>query len=76
MIHRGELVSTLRELRINVGWSVKQLAEQAGITRQSAGSAERGEPIRPETAKAISDALSRAYGREIRPLDIDGLNIL
>ncbi len=69
-------MATLRELRINVGWSAKQLAEHAGITRQSAGAAERGEPIRPETAKAIADALSKAYGREIKPLDIEGLNIL
>jgi len=69
-------MATLRELRINLGWSIKKLAEQAGITRQSAGSAEKGLPIRPDTAKSIADALSEGYGREIKPLDIEGLNIL
>lgn len=52
------------------------LAKHAGIARQSVVSAERGDPIRPETAKAIADALSTVYKREIKPLDIDGLNIV
>ena len=37
--------------------------------------AERGDLIRADTAKALADALSRAYGKEITPLDIEGLNI-
>ena len=69
-------MTMLREYRINAGWSIRQLAEHAGIARQSVVSAERGDPIRPETAKAIADALSKAYGREIKPLDIEGLNIV
>ena len=67
---------TLRELRINLGWTVQKLAEEAGITRQAVSSAEKGTPLRADTAKAIADALSRGYGREIKPLDIDGLRIL
>jgi DNA-binding XRE family transcriptional regulator len=66
----------LREYRIELGWSINKLAHEAGITRQSAASAENGQPIKAETARAIADALSRAYGREIRVLDIQGLNIL
>ncbi|HZU01321.1 MAG TPA: helix-turn-helix transcriptional regulator [Ktedonobacteraceae bacterium] len=69
-------MATLRELRINAGWSIKQLAEHAGITRHSAGAAEKGQPIRPETAKALADALSKAHGRDIKPLDIEGLHIV
>lgn len=69
-------MTTLREFRINAGWSLRQLAEHAGVARQSVVSAERGDPIRPETAKAIADALSKVYKREIKPLDIDGLNIV
>jgi transcriptional regulator with XRE-family HTH domain len=69
-------MSTLRELRINLGWNIQRLAQEAGITRQAVYTAERGDPIRAETAKALSDALSRGYGREIKPLDIQELNIL
>ena len=67
---------TLRELRIELGWSINKLAQEAGITRQSAANAEDGNPIKAETAKAIADTLSKAYGRDIKVLDIQGLNIL
>ena len=66
----------LREYRIELGWSINKLAEEAKITRQSAANAENGQPIKAETAKAIADTLSRAYGREIRVMDIQGLNVL
>lgn len=69
-------MSTLRELRVNLGWSIHKLAEQAGISRPAAANAESGQPIKAETAKAIADALSKAYGQPIRPTDIEGLNIL
>ncbi len=67
---------TLRELRINLGWTVQRLAEAAGITRQAVSGAEKGTPVRADTAKAIADALSRGYGREIKPLEIEDLHIL
>jgi DNA-binding XRE family transcriptional regulator len=66
----------LREYRIELGWSINKLAQEAKITRQSAANAEDGQPIKAETAKAIADTLSKAYGREIRVMDIQGLNIL
>lgn len=69
-------MATLRELRINLGWNVQRLAAEAGITRQAVYAAERSDPIRAETAKALADALSRGYGREIKPLDIEGLKII
>jgi DNA-binding XRE family transcriptional regulator len=69
-------MSTVRELRINLGWNVQKLAQEANVTRQAVYTAERGDPIRAETAKALADALSRGYGREIKPLDIEGLNII
>ncbi len=67
---------TLREYRIELGWSINKLATEAGIARQTAADAEAGQPIKAETARAIADALSKAYGKEIRVLDIKGLNIL
>ena len=69
-------MATLRELRVNLGWSIHKLAKQAGISRPAAANAEAGQPIKAETAKAIADALGKAYGQPIRATDIDGLNIL
>jgi len=69
-------MTTLRDYRINLGWSIYRLASEAGISRQAAANAEGGQPIKAETAKAIADALSRAYGQAIKPTDIEGLNIL
>jgi len=66
----------LRDYRIELGWSINKLAQEAGITRKSAANAEDGQPIKAETAKAIADTLSRAYGREIMVRDIQGLNVL
>jgi transcriptional regulator with XRE-family HTH domain len=67
---------TLREYRIRLGWSLNKLAQEAGIARQAAANAEAGQPIRAQTAKALAEALSRGYGREIDVLDIRGLTIL
>lgn len=67
---------TLHQYRINLGWTVRKLAEEAGITRQAAASAEDGKPIKPNTAKALADALSRATGQQIKVTDIEGLNVL
>ena len=69
-------MTTLRHYRINLGWSIYRLAHEAGISRPAAANAENGQPIKAETAKAIADALSRAYGQAIKPTDIEGLNIL
>jgi len=68
-------MATLRQLRIELGWSVSKLAEEAGIARQSVSSAERGALIQADTAKQIAETLSRAYGREIKVFDIQGLNV-
>jgi len=67
---------TLRQYRLELGWTTARLAQEAGITRQAATSAERGSTILADTAKAIADALSRAYGRAIKPWEIEDLNIL
>jgi transcriptional regulator with XRE-family HTH domain len=69
-------MTTLHTYRTDLGWSVRRLAQEAGISHPVAKRAEDGEPIQASTAKAIADALGRALGREIRPSDIEGLNIL
>ncbi|QBD80265.1 hypothetical protein EPA93_31520 [Ktedonosporobacter rubrisoli] len=67
---------TLRQYRLDLGWSITMLAGEARISRKSVMVAEKGGWIQAPTAKAISSALSRAYRREIKPWEIEGLNIL
>ena len=67
--------NTLKNLRVNLGWSTQDLAEKAGITRATVGNAEKGGVLSTGTAKAIADALSEGYGREIRVTDIEELNV-
>lgn len=66
---------TLREYRIELGWTITKLAEEAGVSRQVVTNAEQGKRIYADTAKALADALSKGYGREIKVLEIEGLNI-
>ncbi len=67
---------TLREYRIELGWSINRLAQEAGLSRPTVADAEAGQPIKAETAKALADALSRGFGRQIMVRDVQGLNIL
>ena len=69
-------MTTLRDYRVNLGWSIYRLAREAKISRPAVANAESGQPIKAETAKAIADALSQGYGQTIQPTDIEGLNIL
>lgn len=69
-------MTTLREYRVNLGWSWNELAKEAGISPAIVKRAEEGVSVQARTAKAIADALSKAYGREIKPTEIEGLNIL
>jgi transcriptional regulator with XRE-family HTH domain len=67
---------TLKTYRTNIGWTLKRLADEAGITRAAVKNAETGHLIKPETAKAIADTLTKVLGREILVSDIEGLNIM
>jgi transcriptional regulator with XRE-family HTH domain len=69
-------VTTLRNYRIDLGWSINKLAQEAGLPHQNVKRAEDGEPIQASTAKAIADTLSRALGYEVKPSEIEGLNIM
>lgn len=69
-------MGTVKSLRIELGWSVARLAQEAGVARQTITSAERGSFIQAEPAKAIVEALSRGYGRPIRVADVEDLRVL
>jgi len=66
---------TLYQLRVNLGWTQKALAQKSSMSAVSVMNAEKGKRITAISAKKIADALSEAYGREIKPLDIEGLNV-
>lgn len=69
-------MATLRKLRIDLGWSQTALAKEAGISPAIARRAEQLLPIQARTARALANALSKAYEREIKPSEIEGLQIL
>lgn len=68
-------MGTLKSLRIELGWSMNRLSKEARVHFQTAKKAEEGEMIPAATAKAIADALSRGYGKPIKVLEIEGLNV-
>lgn len=68
-------MATLRQYRLDLGWTISKLADEAKVTRQSISNAERGGTIQADTAKAIAEALSKAYGHEIKSWEIEGLHI-
>jgi len=69
-------LATLRKLRVDLGWSKTELAKEAGISPTIVKRAEEQRPIQARTARALADALSKAYAQEIKPSDIEGLQIL
>ena len=71
----NKTMATLKQLRIELGWSNPTLAKQAGVGYGSARKAEDGKPIAAHVAKAIADCLSKALERDIKPWEIEGMNI-
>jgi len=65
----------LKSLRVDAGWTQYQLAEKSGVSRNVVARAERGNAIKPASAKAMADALSKALGYEVRASEIEGLNV-
>jgi DNA-binding XRE family transcriptional regulator len=47
---------TLRELRIQLGWNISKLAEEAGISRQAVNAAERGQEPYPVEQDGLAKA--------------------
>ena len=66
---------TIEEFRRDLGWSQNELARRARINANTVRRAESGEPISSQTATAIAEAFSEAFGRRILVRDIDGLKV-
>jgi transcriptional regulator with XRE-family HTH domain len=69
------VVSTVADFRKQLAWSQRELARRARLDPMTVRKAESGEPINGQSANAIADALSEAFGQRILPRDIEGLNV-
>lgn len=68
-------MATLRQLRLGLGWTIAKLEQESGVGRKSITSAEKGNSVQADTAKALADALGRGYGKELHSWEIEGLII-
>jgi len=66
---------TLDEYRRELGWSISELARQAGIDFNTANRALSGESISGRTAVSLANAISKGMSRKVRYQDIKELNV-
>jgi DNA-binding XRE family transcriptional regulator len=69
-------MSSLKDYRVELGWTPPELARQAKLNRQTIYDAERGKAVRADTAKKLASALSKGLKRRVKPSEIEGLKIL
>jgi len=72
---QGEPTMTLDEYRREFGWSISELARQAGIDPTTANKALNGERVTGRVAVALAKAISNGLGQKVRYQEIDGLNV-
>lgn len=63
-------MKTVREYCEELGWSISDLARQAGLSWQTAQNAWNRETIQNRTKRDICSALSGALGQKIKPGDV------
>lgn len=67
---------TLKQLRLEAGLSINQLAKLSKLDRQTVDRAEKGEGVRDVKAYALVTALGNQLGRSIKLEEVEGLIIL
>lgn len=65
---------TIREYRLQLGWSLTDLANAAGLTYQTVSRMEQGKPARDYIVAKVARALSEALGQTITVDDLEGVN--
>jgi transcriptional regulator with XRE-family HTH domain len=68
-------MATIVDMRRDLGWSQNELARRARLNANTVRKAENGEPVSGQTANAIAEAFSEAFGQRIFVRDIEGLNV-
>lgn len=66
---------TLDDYRLQLGWSLAELARRTGVDVSTIRRAIEGQQIYKHTASSIANALSQGLGYKISYHDIDGLNV-
>jgi transcriptional regulator with XRE-family HTH domain len=65
---------TITDYRLMLAWSLKDLADRAGLTYQTVSRMEKGKPSRDYNVAAVARALSEGLGRTITVKDLEGVN--
>ena len=68
-------MATLKQYRLEAGYSYAELARRANVSEPTVKRAEDGDPVQEVKAAMIAKALSEALGKTITIDDLDGLNI-
>lgn len=66
---------TIEEYRLQLAWSITELARRAKLAPRTVSRIEDGEPAYAHTIAAIANALSEGLGQRITIHDLDGVNI-
>jgi len=68
-------MATLKELRLEAGFSYAELSRRANVSEPTVKRAENGDPVQEVKAAQIARALSEALKRTVKVADIEGINI-
>ena len=66
---------TIEEYRLQLGWSLAELARKADLDVGTLKRAINGQQIYKHTASSIANALSQGLGYKINYQDLDGVNV-
>ena len=66
---------TIRQYRLQLGWSIAELAQASGLTAQTVSRIERGIPARDFNVAKVARALSEALGKTITVDDLEGVQL-
>jgi transcriptional regulator with XRE-family HTH domain len=66
---------TVKDYRLQLGWSVNELARRSGVAPRTIKRIEQGEAVFDYIAAQVARAIAEATGRQITINDLDGLNI-
>lgn len=68
-------MTTLDDYRNQIPWTRTDLARHSGLDYGTVLKAEGGQVIMLRTAVVLAETLSKALGRDVAVLDIEGLNV-
>lgn len=66
---------TITEGRLQLGWSLSELARRSGLTYQTVSSMEKGNPSRDYNVAKVAKALSDALDQDITVNNLEGVTL-